>query len=450
MAPGIAQSRLLKFAVGALLLFAVAAAALLYRSVDSDAAGSDIPVGELQEQVRAAIPGASAEIVSVEEGRASFGRQLQLVVTPAREDVARNEADAFAYGDVAWRADMLAASLATEAPELAGYRLAPPAGMQVAVPPAALGVLQGSLPAPETASKLTSLGSVTEEEALAQMASNLDTLRNAVPPGAIASTDVSVVHIDAARDRFALSVSVGTREGDALLKQAGDVMVGLQTGLVGGLSASIEGLAIAIQEEGRPLAASWIATRAMAGTTMLAPGHELPQVQSVDVEFPNLTGGPQVQAAGIGESTELPSLPTSKRIQLSRGGRSIYSAKGRVSTPEYSSPLVPRFLPHPRPRLPVRACAVVRISFTSPAHSVKVGVQKVSPEGDSGVGVAQPIARQASDNGLVWKARLPGWRRLQDATTFRVTAAYPGGYGQYVAGLMPIAGGRCPGGTGTR
>ncbi|HWP33908.1 MAG TPA: hypothetical protein VNL97_09205, partial [Solirubrobacterales bacterium] len=252
------------------------------------------------------------------------------------------------------------------------------------------------------------------------------------------------------RGRFALSVTVGTESRGALLERSGDVMVGLQTGLVGDVHANIEGLAITVVEGEVPIAASWTAARAMAGTAMLAPGLELPAVQSVDVEFPNLTGGPRVEAAGVGAASELPSLPTSERIRLSGGGRSIYSAKGVLFTPKWGDPTPPRYRRHPKPRLPSRACAEVRISFTSPAHSVKVGVQKLGPEGDGNVGVAQPIAEQASDDGLVWKARMPGWRRLQDATTLRVTAAYPAGWGQYVAGLAPVSGGRCPGGTGTR
>jgi hypothetical protein len=446
---GLSGSRSCQGAACLLLLVSIVAAVLVSRSADSGAAPVAGGVGGLQAQVEAAIPGgASAEIAPAWRGEQLGGEQL--VLTPSRESVEKRAADPFAYGDLAWRAEMLAASLATQIPDLEGYRLAPPGGIEVSVPPSALGLVQGSLPSPEAAAKLTALGSVTEGEALKQMASNLEVLEKAMPAPAVTSTDARVVPVDAARGRFALAVTVGTEEGEALLERSGDVMVGLQTGLVGSPEANVEGLAITVREAGRPLAASWIATRAMAGTTMVAPGLELPAVQSTDVEFPNLTGGPAVEASGVGDASELPSLPTSERIRLSSGGRSIYSAKGRLSTPEWS-PRTPGYHAlRPRPRIPVRACGLLRISFTSPAHSVKLGVRKVDPEGDGTVGVAQPVARQASDDGLIWEARLPGWERLEEATTLRVTAAYPAGWGQYLAGLVPVSGGRCPGGPAAR
>lgn len=446
---GVFGSRLRQAAVGALLLLSIVGTVLVVRSDDSGAASTAGAVEGLQRQVDAAIPGgASAEIAPVGRGGEPDGEQL--VLTPSRENVEENAADPFAYGDLAWRAEMLAASLATQVADLRGYRLAPPDGLRVSVPSSALGLVQGSLPLPGAAAELVGLGSISEKEALVQMASNLDALESAITAPALTSTAASVVPVDAARRRFALVVTVETEAGEALLERSGDVMVGLQAGLVGDVGANIEGLAITVREGGRPLAASWIATRAMAGTTMLAPGLELPAVQSVEVEFPNLTGGPDVGASGFGVASELPSLPTSERIQLSSDSRSIHSAKGSLSTPEWSPRTPRRYGVRPKPRLSVRACSVVRISFTSPAHSVKIGVRKVDPEGDGTRGVAQPIARRASDDGLVWSVRMPGWRLLQDATMLRVTAAYPAGWGQYVAGLVPLAGGRCPLGTGTR
>jgi hypothetical protein len=435
--------------VGALLVMLAVVTVVVLRSANSGAASTATTIDGLQAQVQATIPGgASAEITPSWRGEELGGEQL--VLTPSRESAEKKAADPFAYGDLAWRAEMLAASLATQIPDLRGYQLAAPDGLEIAVPPSALGLVQGSLPSPEAAAKLTDLGSIPESEALKQMASNLEVLERAMPSPAVSSTEVGVVPVDAASGRFALAVTVGTEAGEALLERSGDVLVGLQTGLVGSPDANVEGLAITVVEAGRPLAASWIATRAMAGTTMLAPGIELPAVQSTDVEFPNLTGGPEVEASGVGDESGLPSLPTSERIRLSSGGRSIYSAKGRLSTPEWS-PRTPGYHAlRPRPRISVRPCSLVQISFTSPAHSVKLGVRKVTPEGDGTVGVAQPIARQASDDGLVWEARLPGWERLEKATTLHVTAAYPAGWGQYLAGLVPVPGGRCHGGTGSR
>jgi hypothetical protein len=436
----VTRARALKYVAGAFLLLSVVLFMLSSGLIDSHAATAGISPQLLEERVQLAIPRASAEIATPQDSRGEFGQQL--VVTPAHEDIERHEADAFAYGDVAWRADMLAASLATEVPGLGGYELAAPASMDVAVPTAALGLLQGSLPSPQAASKLSALGSISEKEALAQMASNLDALRSALPSLAVTSAAVDIVPVDPEKGRFALAVSVETGEGAALLKRAGDVMVGLQTGLVGDPQANIEGLSIVVEEGKGPIAASWIATRAMAGTTMVAPGLELPPVQTVDADFPDLTGGPHVSGSASGEAGQLPSLPTSARIQLTSAHRTVYSAKGRLTTPESDDHLSPRYLPHLRPRLLVEPGAEIHLGFTAPAHNVKVAFQMPSREEDHSVAVAHPVAHPASDNRLWWVVRAPGWMRLRGVTTLRITAAYPGGFGQYVAGLKGVRGKR--------
>lgn len=433
------QPRAFMYVVASALLLLAVLLTISSGLIDSRAAVAGISFERLQERVEAVLPDAGAEITSPQEADSETGQQL--LVTPAREDVKQYEADAFAYGDPAWRADMLAASLATEVPGLTGYQLTAPANMDVAVPRAALGLLQGSLPSAEAASKLPALSSISEKEALAQIASNLDVLRDALPASAVTSTAVSVVPVDPERGRFALAVSIETRESSVLIQHAGDAMVGLQTGLVGNPQANIEGLSIAIEEGKTPIAASWIATRAMAGTTMVAPGLELPKVQVVDADFVNLTGGPFLSASASGEIRELPSLPTSARIELSNERRIVHSAKGRITTPETDNHLSPRYFPHLRPRLGAKPRSDVYIAFTAPAHSVKVAFRRPNREENGSVGVARPIAHLASDNGLRWVVQAPGWMRLRDVTTLHVTAAYPGGFGKYEVGLVPVRGG---------
>jgi hypothetical protein len=419
-----------------LLTLLVAGSVLLMRSSGGSAATTGVPAAQLQAEVGALVPGASAAIAP-EAGDARSGGS-QLLLSPAPEEVRREEANVFAYGDLSWRASMLAASLATEVPDLNGYRLVAPAAMKVEVPPAALGFLQGSLPASEAAEKLPSLGSVSEEKARRQLDLNLAALGKAVSDGALAASQVSVLPVGEDGGRFALAVELETKDWADLSRHLGDAIVGLQTGLVGGPGATVEGLSITVSEAGRPIVATLIASRAMAGTTITAPGVELPNLQVVDTDFANITGGPEVGASASGATTPPPPLPTQSRLRLSGPQNAVYSAPGRVTTPEFSSHLTPYYSPHLRPRLLVRPHDRASIIFTSPAKRVKVALQRPSQGEERAVRTAWLSAHPASEDGLRWVIQMPGSERLQPATTMEINATYAAGWGRYVAGVQPL------------
>jgi hypothetical protein len=428
-----------KLALIAIVLLG-AALAVAMRSPAGDAAARSLAPGAVERAVDLTIPGAAASVAPAATGSQRFGQML--LITPSRTAVAKESGDEFAYGELAWRAELVTASLATEAPEISGYSLQAPEGMSIEVPPSVLGLLQASLPPAGAGSELSKLGSVSAEEARAQLESNLAVLEEALPPGALGEPRVEVVPVGGPNDGIALSVELEVGSRDALSKYFGDVFVGLQTGLVGGPDAVIDGLAIKVLEKGEPLVASWMAARAMAGTTMAAPGIRVPELQVVDLDFPDHTGGPVSTASATGKPAAVPSpthplpkLPTQKRLTLSSSGGAVRSAPGRVETPAGGDRASLAYRPNLRPRLEVSPGETIFISFSAPAHKVRVAVQRPNASGRAGVRIAQLSGRPASDNGLRWSVTLPAAAKLASATTLRIAAAYPAGSGRYLAGV---------------
>ena len=152
-----------------------------------------------------------------------------------------------------------------------------------------------------------------------------------------------------------------------------------------------------------------------------------------------LFGASQSWSCEAGTETVLPSLPRRARLLLTSNGASVYSAPGRIMTPTSYSPLVPPpYRPHLRPRLTVSPRDTIAIVFTTPAHSVKLAVQRPGRYESLPVATSHLIGQRASEDGLRWRVRLPRWPKLCRATTVRITAAYRAGWGRYDAGLHPI------------
>ena len=406
---------------------------VIVRVSGGDAAATIQGSGSLEALVGATVPAATGGIAPTDAG----ARGLELVLTPGRDDVRREASNPFAYGDLSWRASMLAASLASDQPEIGAYRLAAPDDMKVAVPPAAVGLLEGSLPAPAESAKLDRLGSISEAEARAQMESNLQTLHK-LNPDIDLSSSVAIVPVDPASNRYGLTVVLRTESAASLIKDAGDVLVGLQTGLVGGVDATVEGLSITVEEGGRPMLAAWSAARAMAGTTMAAPGVELPDALEVSGDYPNLTGGPAVTSSVSGAVAEAPSVPTDPRVTLRAGSTTMYSAPGFVTTPNSGDVLGPPYSPHLRPRLRVRAGEKVVVGLTAPGNHLTAIFRRPNAVGDAPVRLAYLGGRRLSEDGMRWAIRVPSWAKIGEATTVRLCVRYGGGSGRYEAGLLPL------------
>jgi len=336
-----------------------------------------------------------------------------------------------------WRARLAAASLAGQVESLMAFRVAAPGVSLDEVPPAARGETEGTLPSASLVEGESKLGDISEKNALGQLESNLKVLRSALPDGSLSGVSVKSVSIDPARNRFAFEVTLTTEDSSALLPYFGDAFVGLETGLVGGEDATIDGLAITLREQEKPIAGSWVAARALSGTQMVAPGFKVPDEVTTTLEFPNLTGGPTPNASthadGIGS---LPSLPTGKRIYFKGDIDAAYSAPGFVSTPEQGSSVGERYKPRIRPELQARPGSSIVVSFTAPAvRAPRIVLQRPSRDGNSGVAIDHLRVTRADENGLRWRFTLPTSARLKQATTLYVRCVYPGGVGRYSAGF---------------
>jgi hypothetical protein len=136
------------------------------------------------------------------------------------------------------------------------------------------------------------LGTVSVGAARKQLASNLDALGAAVPAGVIKRTRVVTVPVDPAQGLFGLEALIRVTDIAALRPYLGDVVDGLATGLVGDDSAVVEGLAINVIDNQGRRAGWWRTQRTGTGFGIPDPSLTGAPMPPVDVDFPNLTGGP--------------------------------------------------------------------------------------------------------------------------------------------------------------
>jgi hypothetical protein len=252
---------------------------------------------------QAILPGAQAELVAGSTGYNGEGQVLRVEVP---QEMARAKVgDPFAIADAAWRARMLAADLAAEVPALTGYQLRSQGISPAAVPPAVLGELTGTLPPPVAANALRNVGTVPIAAARAQLDSNISVLRKHVPT--ITNVTVQSLELPEAGSHVALAVEVESSAIEDLRPFLGDIFLGLQTGLVGDGNAVIDGLAITLWEGSKPVAGSWMATRALTGAVLTSPEFKMPASLVTTLPFVSSTGGPVPHAAAtLGVASEAP------------------------------------------------------------------------------------------------------------------------------------------------
>lgn len=300
------SSRLLRRLLGAVALTAllVGGAILLKGEGERAAAASAVPgPAAITADVQAVLPGTRGELVASSSGYDGQGQVLRVEVP--REMALASADDPFGIADAAWRARLLAADLATGAPEVTGYQLRSPGVSPAAVSPAVLGELTGTLPPPAATAGLRRLGTVSADAARAQLDSNIAVLRKRVP--AIAGVAVRSLELPGAGDHVAFAVSVEAENVEKLRPYLGDVFLGLQTGLVGSEEAVIDGLAITLSEGSKPVIGSWMATRALTGAVLNSPEFRMPETIGTTLPFASTTGGPTPQAAATpGTASETP------------------------------------------------------------------------------------------------------------------------------------------------
>lgn len=274
------------------LLLAVGFVAL--RTDGNGAAAASTPgPATISADAQAVLPGTQAELVADSTGYNGEGQVLRVDVP--RELAVASTDDPFAIADAAWRVRVLAADLAAQVPGLAGYQLRSPGTSPTAVPSAVLGELTGTLPPPVAMNALRKVGTVQAAAARAQLDSNIAVLRKHVP--AIANITVQSLELPEAAGHVAFAVEIESNAVESLRPYLGDIFLGLQTGLVGGEDAVIDGLGITLSEGPKTVAGSWVAARALTGAVLNSPEFKMPTSLATTLPFVSFTGGPAPQAA---------------------------------------------------------------------------------------------------------------------------------------------------------
>jgi hypothetical protein len=243
--------------------------------------------------------GSSATTSTVQTVDVRLGR-----ATPAGSPMA----DAFTWADTQWRAQLVSAAAAEVTPAITGYSVTEPDGT---VPGGAGNFFQGSVRSDPTNAAIDDPGldSISESAAVSQLDSNIATLGDALGAGAVVSSSTAVI----ATGSFALSATVDVASADDLAGHLGDIVDGLETGLVGGSSSLIEGLGVEVLAQGVPEVGAWEAARAGAGDLQFNPGITVGATLAPTRTFPDLTGGPAAAASGLGAAARA-ARPASRRL----------------------------------------------------------------------------------------------------------------------------------------
>jgi hypothetical protein len=134
--------------------------------------------------------------------------------------------------------------------------------------------------------------------AKAQLDSNVATLQSLAPAGTYDSITSPRIDVDPSTNSYAYAVTLQSSKPVAdLVPELGNVLNGLQTGLVGNEQPLIDGLSIVLKSNGQPIAGSWINARTGEGTELFDGTIDIPNVLNVTGTFPNLTGGPPTAAS---------------------------------------------------------------------------------------------------------------------------------------------------------
>jgi hypothetical protein len=219
-----------------------------------------------------------------------------------REDGDSAIPDAPAAGTAGWRAGMIGAYTASNDPSVVGWTLT---ASGVALSSQAEDYLHANVRVSPGSTigwpSQTLIGQVSTADATRQLDSNLAVLSSVLGSDLVA-TATTVVPVGPST--FGFDVDLKVTSLAAIAPHITDVWLGLATGLVAGPQSAIEGLAINIVDASGARASQWANGRDGDGGGIGNPA--LPQVSTVDVAFPDLTGGPPAQAA---VPTTLPTLP---------------------------------------------------------------------------------------------------------------------------------------------
>jgi hypothetical protein len=177
---------------------------------------------------------------------------------------------------------------------------------------------------------------VSVDLALQQLESNLSVIAGVLGPGVVRATRAQLVPVDAARNLFGLRADLRVRRlADVRSRFFDDIRQGSQVGLVGGIGAVVEGLAIDVVDDAGHRASAWMSARGGMGSGAADPELDTGPYLAATGHYPNLTGGPGLAGASSGgiaqPSTGLRLVHAGSRLTARRRDHSV---RLRVAAPQ--------------------------------------------------------------------------------------------------------------------
>jgi hypothetical protein len=198
----------------------------------------------------------------------------------------------FAYTQRGWVASMAAYLAATRNPRIRAYQLLPPTGH----PTQAMNdYYQGPVSGDPTDKRVgdLKLDSLRLTKAIKQVRATLRVLRSVLPSHAVRHVTVDVISLDPLRREYALSISLTVGSAHDLDRHIGDLVLGVDSGLIDGPESLIEGVAMVASTRAQPLVGAWSTIRNETGSLEFAPFIHYTCFETTTT-FPDLTGGPRV------------------------------------------------------------------------------------------------------------------------------------------------------------
>ena len=283
------------------LVATVVALATLASSASSQ---SDPDIDDARAIVTAALRGSGASLHDT-TGQ-SAGKQLRIRLS----DMAPADGDgdsataSLELAELGWRASVASAFVGSRSSQVFTWRMVDSKGV---VPDAAVNLWRGILRADHRESlsaAFPKLGTVSADDALAQLQANADLLKRELP--AVRSASIEAIRFPKGRNAFALALTIRVEDLTQLEGEYGNLLLGPATGLTGSTGAVVEGFAVTLTDDNDRYIGSWTTTRTGLGTMIAHPELRLPRQLPITLPFAVQTGGPKTPSGIMGAASSGP------------------------------------------------------------------------------------------------------------------------------------------------
>jgi len=186
-----------------------------------------------------------------------------------------SEAQQMHSAELYWRASLAAGVLATNDESLVGIDLYEFDGSEISTGPVDdfhIDLRGGGAGTPGIWETVPTVGSISERDAEAQLATNIATLRAVAPWFSERGIGYELLSVDPAVNAFAFRVEIeACVSSETIRSSLGDVVIGLTAGLTSSPNPRIDGMAVVASCDGVPVFASFQAPRAGTGDLLLDP-----------------------------------------------------------------------------------------------------------------------------------------------------------------------------------